>query len=344
MKDYSTIQEDLVSVIIPVFNVAPYFEEAINSVLNQTYKNIEIILVDDGSFDGSEVCCDKYALLDSRIHVIHQKNQGLSAARNSGLDYMSGAFVTFLDPDDAYASDYIENLHSASIKHNADIVICRYIFQSTDGKLSMSDNSIIEPKLKEGIYDKSFALRSLAQFSLTSAVWNKFYKAELWKRIRFPVGRLHEDIATTFKVINESNTVCVLDRVLYYYRKHNGTISNIYNRKHIEDYIYATSDFISFISSNTGKIFKSEDLYIRCLSQFERLIVYYISCVNNRKNRDALFIKELRNQILLKSKSIRIKELSFRVRSDYVLIKYFPFVFRFMCNIYFGLKTKQGVD
>ena len=337
-------EDDLVSIIIPVFNVAEYIDEAISSVIHQTYKNIEIILVDDGSFDGSEEFCDKYALIDPRIHVIHQKNHGLSAARNSGLDHMSGSYVAFLDSDDAYAEDYIEKLHSASIVNNADIVVCRYVFQNTIEKLGAIENPIVEPKLEEGLYNHIQALRSLAQFSLTSAVWNKLYKADLWRNIRFPVGRLHEDIDTLFRVFSLCNNVFVLDKILYFYRKHKGTISNSYNKKHIEDYIYATSNFISYIQSNIGSIFTVEDLNIRSGSQFERMLIYYISYVKENDNSDPAFLKQLRNQIITCSKIIRHKDISYKMRSAYRLIKYCPFMMKLLCNMYFGLKTKQITD
>ena len=146
---------------------------------------------------------------------------------------MSGSYVAFLDPDDAYAENYIENMHSAAVSFDVDIVICRYMFQNTTGKLKLIENAVIEPKLEEGVYDRKSALRSLAKFDLTSAVWNKFYKSDLWKTIRFPVSRLHEDIDTTFRVINLCKNIFVLNKVLYFYRKHTGAISSNYNRKYI---------------------------------------------------------------------------------------------------------------
>ena len=332
-------EDDVVSVIVPVFNVVDYLEEALDSVIHQTYKNLEIIIVDDGSFDGSEGVCDKYALLDPRVQVIHQDNQGLSVARNVGLNHMTGSFVVFLDSDDAYDEKFIEQMHNTAVFHKVDIVICKYVYQNTTGKLGLYLNATVEPKLKEGMYDNKQALRSLAQFSLTSAVWNKFYKAELWQTIRFPEGRIHEDIDTVFRVFNKCETIYVLSDILYFYRKHNNTISNVFNRKHIEDYIYATSNFIDFIYSKIGRVFESDDLYIRRHSQFERLLVYYIGYVNNFGNCDSSFLKDLRNIIILKSKTIRIKDLKFKKRLIFYLIKYFPFCVSFICKRYLGLKS-----
>ena len=125
-----------VSVIIPVYNVRPFLEEALDSVLNQTYKNLEIIIIDDGSTDGSGEICDEYAGRDNRIQVIHQDNGGLSAARNAGLDVMTGDLVAFLDPDDAYVDSFIETLVNAMAAEDVDLVICGCTVHYTTGPLS----------------------------------------------------------------------------------------------------------------------------------------------------------------------------------------------------------------
>jgi len=117
---------DLISVIIPVYNVEPYLKKCLDSVVTQTYKEIEIILVDDGSTDGSGPICDEYAAQDKRIRVIHKRNGGLSDARNVGLDRCSGRYVTFIDSDDYVASDYVERLYRILVEYNADIAVCDY--------------------------------------------------------------------------------------------------------------------------------------------------------------------------------------------------------------------------
>ena len=115
----------LVSVIIPVYNVAPYLEEALESVINQSYNNLEILVIDDGSTDGSEIICEEYAARDKRIRVIYQVNGGLSDARNTGLDLAAGEYIAFLDSDDAYRSNMIEVMLRAVMRYQADIIICR---------------------------------------------------------------------------------------------------------------------------------------------------------------------------------------------------------------------------
>ncbi len=125
--------QQLVSIIIPVYNVAPFLRESLDSAINQTYKNLEIILVDDGSTDESGIICDEYAKLDTRIKVIHQKNQGLSAARNTGLDIMKGSIVSFLDSDDAFYPDTIKTMVETMQNQNSDIVSCNYeVFETEE--------------------------------------------------------------------------------------------------------------------------------------------------------------------------------------------------------------------
>ena len=125
----------LVSVIIPVFNVRPFIFESLNSVINQTYNNLEII-IDDGSYDGSENECDLLAKSDNRIHVIHQQHKGLSAARNAGLDIVRGSIVAFLDPDDKYLPNFIDSLLSEMIINDVDVVVCKNITLRTNGEMA----------------------------------------------------------------------------------------------------------------------------------------------------------------------------------------------------------------
>jgi len=132
----------LVSVIIPVYNVAKFLRESLDSAVNQTYKNLEIILVDDGSTDGSEIICDEYAGLDSRIKVIHQKNKGLSEARNTGLDIMTGSIVSFLDSDDVFYPDNIRRMVETMLTTNADVVTCRHENYVTEDRL---DSETVKP-------------------------------------------------------------------------------------------------------------------------------------------------------------------------------------------------------
>lgn len=131
----------LITVIIPVFNVKPYLIDALESVINQTYKRLEIIIIDDGSTDGSGEICDEYAQKDDRIRVVHQNNKGLSAARNVGLDLLSGDIIAFFDSDDIYHTDFIEKMVEAMLENNTDIVLCKYTRQrDIKGKGILTDD------------------------------------------------------------------------------------------------------------------------------------------------------------------------------------------------------------
>lgn len=192
----------LVSVIIPVFNVRPYIAEAIESVLHQTYNNLEIIIIDDGSTDGSEEVCDDYAQRDKRIIVVHKQNEGVSAARNTGLDLLNGDMVAFLDSDDAFHPDFVSVLLEALIRERADIAMCKYTDHCTVEKMKKIGEEKEEPGMEEGVYDRFDALRALNDRKINHAVWNKLYRQELWKKIRFPSGHMYEDVDTTFRIIN----------------------------------------------------------------------------------------------------------------------------------------------
>lgn len=175
------MEKDLISVIVPVYNMEEYIKQCLDSILNQTYTNLEIIVVDDGSNDGSEKICDDYKNKDSRITVIHQKNSGVSVARNVGLDFCKGKFISFVDPDDYVEPQYIEYLYNSLIENCVDISLCDYNYVDKNSKITGNEKwdniDIIHGKelLKEN--------RKL----INSVVWNKLYSRDIWKNLRFPV-------------------------------------------------------------------------------------------------------------------------------------------------------------
>ena len=219
------IHEPLVSIIIPVYDVEPYLSEALDSVIGQTYKNLEILIIDDGSTDRSGVICDEYASKDARISVFHQKNRGLSTARNVGLDHMSGDVVAFLDSDDAYEDVYIEKLLNAMLDADANLAVCKYTVHRTTGKMKRHGEPVI-PSGPSGIYNHCYGLRALADEVINVSVWNKLYQRELWQDTRFPDGYTYEDIDTSFRIFDLCNTIVVLDDPLYFYRKRPGSITD----------------------------------------------------------------------------------------------------------------------
>ena len=202
--------EALISVIVPIYNVEKYLERCVNSILNQTYKNIEIILVDDGSPDKCPQICDEYKNMDSRVKVIHKENGGLSDARNYGLSIATGKYVSFVDSDDYIHEETYEKMIKALELQNADIVSC--------GINHVYDNKIESINIEQKIYDDESAIENLIiGKNLNQTVWNKIYKKNVIDNILFEKGKINEDDFWTYKVFSNSKKIITLNDCLYYY-------------------------------------------------------------------------------------------------------------------------------
>lgn len=188
-----------ISIIIPVFNVRHYLPEALDSVVHQTYENLDIIIIDDGSTDGSSQICDEYAKKDNRIRVIHQENKGVSAARNKGLDVSIGEYIAFLDPDDKYQEDFCQKMLQAVKQNEADMAVCKIAVCYTTGELKLNENDISFPAIKTGIYGREEALRMLTEDTINPNAVNKIYRSSLWQEVRFSEGHAYgEDLIFHF--------------------------------------------------------------------------------------------------------------------------------------------------
>lgn len=214
---------EVVSVIVPVYNVEKYLEKCICSLLSQTYSNLEIILVDDGSPDACPQICDSYASKDARIKVIHKKNGGLSDARNAGIEAASGDYIAFVDSDDYIAPQMIQTLLQYAIDKEADISVCNYY------KVFENGEKLYQPKtVQEKVMTNLEAMEDIFTASNLCEVitWNKLYAAHLFKdtEIRFPVGKIHEDNFTTYKLFYAAEKVVYVDIPLYYYVQRNDSI------------------------------------------------------------------------------------------------------------------------
>jgi glycosyltransferase involved in cell wall biosynthesis len=212
-----------VSVIVPVYNTAPYLVRCVDSILAQTHTNLEIILVNDGSTDESGQICDKYALLDERITVIHKENGGLSSARNAGLDVANGEWIGFVDSDDWVIPEMYERLLVAANSENADITLCGFSYVDERGQI-LKKNTF----KKKAKYTKKEAYNYLASdlAVLYVVAVNKLYKKNIFDNIRYPQGRLHEDEFIIHHLIKESNYIVTIPDTLYMYVQRNGSITN----------------------------------------------------------------------------------------------------------------------
>ncbi len=204
--------EPTISVIVPIYNVEAYLDKCIRSIIDQSYKNLEIILVDDGSPDNCPHICDSWALQDQRIKVVHKENSGLSDARNAGLDIASGELIAFVDSDDWIKPEMFQRMMDAINEENADICACNIISVYPDREVKWGGKSNIVGD-SETMLD---LLYSDSRFPTSSC--NKMYRKFLWNNIRFPVGKLCEDAFTTYLLIDKADRIVQITDALYYYR------------------------------------------------------------------------------------------------------------------------------
>lgn len=204
---------ELITVIVPVYNVEVYLDKCLESVVNQTYKNLEIILVDDGSSDKSPVICDSWSEKDSRIKVIHKANGGVSTARNAALNIANSDYITFVDSDDFLEPDSIETLLDLLFKNNADISVGNYFFDYIDGR------ETVKLKSKSMVIDKKDILKDyLLDLNIRTEVCNKLYKASLFNNTRFSEGVSYaEDFEINYKLLKQADRVAMTDKCLYHY-------------------------------------------------------------------------------------------------------------------------------
>ena len=202
---------DLISVVIPVYKVEKYLNECVQSVLLQTYENLQVILVDDGSPDRCGEMCDKWADKDHRIQVIHKKNGGLSDARNAGLAVAAGAYIAFVDSDDWIAPQMYEVMLKTIKEQNADIVACGIVNTYGDRQILYTPPYCIgsSEKFLRMIYEDTV-------FSVSA--WNKLYRKSCWSNFQFPKGKLCEDAFTTFLLVDNANKIVQISEAFYYYR------------------------------------------------------------------------------------------------------------------------------
>lgn len=208
---------DLISVIIPIYKVEEYLDACVASVVGQTYRNLEIILVDDGSPDNCPQMCNDWAKKDARIKVIHKKNGGLSDARNAGLEIAQGTFIAFVDSDDYIKPDMLEKLHATICKENADIAACGILNCEGEKQTAWGCRDLVgTPEQIYGLlYDDA---------AYPVAAWNKLYRRSCWNDLRFPVGRICEDAFTTYQLIHRANRIVMVPEALYCYRIRPGSI------------------------------------------------------------------------------------------------------------------------
>ena len=323
------MEKPLVSVIVPVYNVEEYLENCLNSIINQTYKNIEIILVDDGSTDNCGGICDEYSKKDNRIKVIHKKNEGLSSARNAGLDNFKGDFVIFIDSDDEIHPQYIEILLYFSNKYNADIVQNGFGINEIDlHKIDDFD------RINHSLFNRNEAESNLANvFKDYVSVCNKLFSKKSIGSDRFPIGKINEDVYTIYKFIwnIDNGSFVSLDIALYkYFEREHSIMHKKYSLKRLDELDGWREAIVFFDKSGCEEIKKCF-----LLRYYERLKKHWYHLNNsdiakkktemiNLSNRGKEFYKAI----------IKEKNVSFYRKIDITLFCYMPFFRMRIINIF----------
>ena len=252
----------LISVVVPVYNVEKYVEQCIRSIINQTYKSLEIIVVDDGSTDKSGKICDDLSAIDSRIKVIHKKNGGLADARNVGIDHANGDLIGFVDSDDYIHPDFYEELYNLMKEKETDIAECQFLrvdVENIENVKGIIDdaNSNIESQVV--VEDNIDALRHLygprlQPYIKKVVVWNKLYKKSLFNDVRFPVGKLHEDEFTTYKILYKCKNLVSTNKIMHgYMQTKNSIMRKIIKKQRIDDNLKAYEDAYIYFKENNNQ-------------------------------------------------------------------------------------------
>ena len=221
LSSQTASQLPLISVIVPAYNMELFLDKCMETICEQTYTNLEIIIVDDGSIDHTSALCQKWAKSDRRIKVVHQHNQGLSAARNTALDIATGQWIAFADSDDWIEPRMYEDMLHLALVHDADIVACGHIREKR------SKQKIYRPTHQESeIITPNLALRMLViDNKLQNHIWSKIYKRHLFDNVRFPVGAIYEDIAISHLLFHQAHKVVLTKHAYYHYRIRTGSLS-----------------------------------------------------------------------------------------------------------------------
>ncbi len=210
------IQAPLISVIVPIYKVESYLRECVDSILDQTHRNLEVILVDDGSPDACPAICDEYAARDARVRVIHKTNGGLSDARNAGLDVARGEWIGFVDSDDVVDPAMFEALLTAGQASGSQIAVCNFAEFKDGPDAEMLWTRGVKSRME--LTGREACCLLMVDDELQNYAWNKLYAARLWEGVRFPVGQKYEDVNTTYKLFEKADCVVLDPKVLYWYR------------------------------------------------------------------------------------------------------------------------------
>lgn len=315
-----------ITIIIPVYNRIKYIKECLDALIAQDMDNVEIILVDDGSTDGSQIICENYSKKYSFIRVIHQSNLGVSVARNTGIKNAKGKWISWIDSDDIVDSNYINSLKHF-ISFDFDVVVFGYqIFSNSVPFVKHTEKNEVREISKDKVMQK------LSDINFGNFLWNKLFKKELFMNITFPIGRVYEDIATTYRLLDKATKIGVNTEKIYFYRQNDESIVHQHNSdraiKLLEDRIDAQSKLVNYLHSKYPSAVKLQD--------HELLIVMleYIKEVEiNNSNKDRIY-SYCRKYI--KSYNSSVKKDGIKIFSKVFLVNHYYRLYKSIVNIHKG--------
>ena len=307
------MQQPLISVIVPIYNVEDYLDRCVESIFNQTYRNLEIILVDDGSPDKCPQMCDIWAEKDSRIKVVHKENGGLSDARNAGMPFATGEIISFIDSDDWIEPNMFEIMLNRMIEDNSDIVSCGVKWVEEDGSLfrnvTVSRNEVLDSQsaMKELINDNKFKQH----------VWNKLYKYNLIKDIPFEKGKYHEDVFWSYQIVGQAKKISVITDSFYNYVQRSNSIMGVgFSAKRL-DALDANRLRCEYMKKNFP------ELYDNALYVYIGSCHYQLQCAV-RANQPEDIIDNIKNRTSYRKTGHPTRGITFKQKIWYYLFIFFP--------------------
>lgn len=308
--------QEKVSVIVPVYKTEKYLERCVKSILSQTYRDLEVILVDDGSPDESGILCDRLATSDSRLYVIHKSNGGLSSARNTGLEAASGKYVCFVDSDDYIADDYIMTMYALAIQYDADLIKIDYVEVDSD---SFSGKTRREPVR---YYEGTQVEKAFLDLRVDSACVF-LYRKTLIGDTRFPIGKTSEDIPFNFQIFQKARSFVYLPETKYYYYHNPDSISNGPLDKNYMNYLLFRKEIYEHYvgCENDALISSAETLYARAAMGMKARMAFYGIAPNIDEEE---YIKEL-DQVFEEHKKVFFKDQNTAISRKILAILVFYF-------------------
>ncbi|WHY85192.1 glycosyltransferase [Neobacillus novalis] len=291
----------VISIIVPVYNVEPFIEDCLNSILAQSFSNLEVILVNDGSTDKSGDICHEYEKLDRRVKVINQEYGGVSAARNAGVKVAQGVFIGFVDGDDRIDKDMYTKLYCLCEETNSDISICK-LGREINGELINEEEEVF---IKE--MDNTEAMRELFKGDLYRfSLCNKLFKRKCFENIQFPEGRIHEDLSTTYRLIANADKAVYTNYIGYIYvKRENSILTSKFNQKRLDAFI-GWDEILLFMNEKYPKLSKE---YISCFVYGCVDNIYYILNQVTDKEASRKYLKKIQQSAMTYQRAIIKNEI-----------------------------------